>query len=83
MPDFTLSDNAILTARNRQEMVSWGLINAKSAVDFTSDVIAEFSVKTTGPAATAGSLSGGNLRKFIMGREIMQKPEVLIVSQPT
>jgi ABC-type uncharacterized transport system ATPase subunit len=31
----------------------------------------------------AGSLSGGNLQKYIMGREILQKPSVLVVSQPT
>ena len=40
-------------------------------------------MKATGPGATAGSLSGGNLQKFIMGREVLQVPEVLIVSQPT
>ena len=36
-----------------------------------------------GPEATAGSLSGGNLQKYIMGREILQQPGVLVVSQPT
>ena len=83
VPDFSLSDNAVLTARNRQDMVRWGIINAKTATGYASSVIEEFSVKATGPSATAGSLSGGNLQKFIMGREIMQVPEVLIVSQPT
>ena len=38
---------------------------------------------TRGPLALAGSLSGGNLQKFIMGREIMQQPDVLVVCQPT
>src|SRR5690606_15551964 len=42
-----------------------------------------FAVKALGPASTAGSLSGGNLQKYIMGREILQKPGVLVVSQPT
>jgi len=46
-------------------------------------VIDAFAVKATGTEATAGSLSGGNLQKFIMGREILQKPGVLVVSQPT
>jgi simple sugar transport system ATP-binding protein len=46
-------------------------------------VIEAFSVKATGPAALAGSLSGGNLQKFIMGREILQSPTVFVVSQPT
>jgi simple sugar transport system ATP-binding protein len=40
-------------------------------------------VKATGTEATAGSLSGGNLQKYIMGREIMQRPDVLVVNQPT
>lgn len=81
--DFSLSDNAVLTARNRKDMVRWGIINSASASGFTTSIIEQFSVKATGPSATAGSLSGGNLQKFIMGREIMQNPEVLIVSQPT
>jgi simple sugar transport system ATP-binding protein len=46
-------------------------------------VIQRFDVRTTGPGALARSLSGGNLQKFIMGREIGQQPAVLVVSQPT
>lgn len=81
--DFTLSDNAVLTARDRLGMVSAGLIRAGAARTFTGEVIASFAVKALGPGSTAGSLSGGNLQKFIMGREIMQKPSVLVVNQPT
>lgn len=80
---FSLLDNAVLTARNRMNMVSWGVINSAAAESYTEEVIHTFAVKTTGPGSTAGSLSGGNLQKFIMGREIMQTPEVLVVSQPT
>ena len=83
VPDFSLSDNAILTARDRMGMVSGGMVNGRSARTYAGEVIAAFSVKATGPAAMADSLSGGNLQKFIMGREIMQKPQVLVVSQPT
>ena len=53
------------------------------AQTYTRKVIDDFAVKTTGPGSLAGSLSGGNLQKFIMGREILQDPELLIVSQPT
>ena len=53
------------------------------ARDYTGKVIATFAVKATGAGATAGSLSGGNLQKYIMGREILQNPTVLVVSQPT
>ena len=83
VPDFTLSDNSILTGRDRLRMVISGLIRGGVAKDYTDRVISTFAVKTTGADATAGSLSGGNLQKYIMGREILQNPTVLVVSQPT
>ena len=48
-----------------------------------TDLIQRFNVKAAGPAAAAKSLSGGNLQKFIVGREISAGPKLLIVSQPT
>jgi ABC-type uncharacterized transport system ATPase subunit len=81
--DFSLSDNSVLTARNRLGMVMMGLINSGAANTYTGKVIGDFAVKALGPASTAGSLSGGNLQKYIMGREILQRPGVLVVSQPT
>ena len=83
VPEFSLSENTVLTARDRLGMVRAGLIDGGAARTYAGEVIASFSVKATGPAAAADSLSGGNLQKFIMGREIMQKPAVLVVSQPT
>ena len=81
--EFSLTDNAALTARERMHMVSLGLIDPGKATAYASEVISAFTVKATGPGALAGSLSGGNLQKFIMGREILQRPEALVVCQPT
>jgi simple sugar transport system ATP-binding protein len=83
VPIFTLADNAILTARDRLGMVKAGLLDASAARTYAGEVIEAFAVKATGPGALAESLSGGNLQKYIMGREILQKPQVLVVSQPT
>ena len=83
VPDFTLSDNSVLTGRDRLKLAVSGIINPRAARKYTGDVISTFAVKATGTEATAGSLSGGNLQKYIMGREILQRPEVLVVSQPT
>jgi ABC-type uncharacterized transport system ATPase subunit len=47
------------------------------------DIITRFGVKAGGPHAAAQSLSGGNLQKFIVGREVSAQPRLLIVSQPT
>ena len=83
VPDFTLADNSILTGRDRLKMAVSGMLRPGVAKDYTGKVISSFAVKTTGTTATAGSLSGGNLQKYIMGREILQNPKVLVVSQPT
>jgi ABC-type uncharacterized transport system ATPase subunit len=83
VPDFSLTDNAILTGRDRLGMVRGGMIDGAAARTYAGEVIEAFAVKATGPGAFAQSLSGGNLQKFIMGREILQKPDVLVVSQPT
>lgn len=83
VPDFSLTENAILTARDRKNFVKLGMISSSAAHEYTSNIISSFDVKATGPVATASSLSGGNLQKYIMGREILQVPDVLVVSQPT
>ena len=83
VPDFTLSDNSVLTGRDRLRLAVSGLIRPGAARKYTGEVISAFAVKATGAEAVAGSLSGGNLQKYIMGREILQKPSVLVVSQPT
>ena len=81
--EFSLTDNASLTGRDRMAFVSFGLIDPDKASNYAADVIGAFTVKATGPGALASSLSGGNLQKFIMGREILQRPEALVVCQPT
>jgi general nucleoside transport system ATP-binding protein len=81
--EFSLTENTLLTARQRKGLAGNGMIDAGKASGFAANVIDSFKVKALGPTALAGSLSGGNLQKFIMGREILQAPEVLILSQPT
>jgi ABC-type uncharacterized transport system ATPase subunit len=83
VPDFSLAENVVLTARHRLPLAPSGLIRQGPVERYAGDVIARFDVRTTGPAALASSLSGGNLQKFIMGREIGQRPDVLVVAQPT
>jgi simple sugar transport system ATP-binding protein len=64
-------------------LVSSLFIRAGAAGRFAAEVVKAFDVRTPGTGAAAGSLSGGNLQKFIVGREILQNPTVLVVSQPT
>jgi ABC-type uncharacterized transport system ATPase subunit len=83
VPDFSLADNSVLTARHRLPLAPFGFISPSDVKRFSDAVIKRFDVRTTGTRALARSLSGGNLQKFIMGREIGQQPSVLVVSQPT
>ncbi|MDT0682098.1 ABC transporter ATP-binding protein [Roseicyclus sp. F158] len=82
-PDMSLTENAALTGWQREELTRNGLIRWGRARDFAERIIAEFDVRTPGPDAAARALSGGNLQKFVIGREILQRPRVLVVNQPT
>ena len=83
VPEMSLSENALLSSYQQQGMVSSGMISLGKAVSFARDIIRTYSVRARGDMAEARSLSGGNLQKFIMGREIMQDPKLLIVAAPT
>ncbi len=82
VPDMSLAENALLTA-HRQGLARRGLVRARAARDYAAAIIAEYDVKAPGPTAAARSLSGGNLQKFIVGRELRQRPKVLVAAQPT
>jgi general nucleoside transport system ATP-binding protein len=82
VPEMTLAENALLTAQ-RQGLVARGIVRADAVRRYAAATIAEFRVKAGGPDAIARSLSGGNLQKFIVGREIRQRPKLLIAAQPT
>ena len=82
VPTLGLAHNLLLT---RNEALSKGLgwINVATLQAQAVEIIRRFNVKAGGPNAAARSLSGGNLQKFIVGREIDARPRLLIVSQPT
>ncbi|HWH81618.1 MAG TPA: ABC transporter ATP-binding protein, partial [Burkholderiaceae bacterium] len=81
VPLLSLAANTLLT---RTETVSAsGWISSRRVTKLAEELIARFNVRAGGPGAAAKSLSGGNLQKFIVGREIAAKPKLLIVSQPT
>lgn len=79
----TLAENAFLSGFLRGALVRFGVIDKKKTFAFAADIIKRFDVRTTGPKAEARSLSGGNLQKFLVGREVLQDPSVLIINQPT
>ncbi len=84
VPDMSLAENALLSRGGQDDMVSGGLISFRKAHGLAERIIAAYNVVAgNGTRATAKSLSGGNLQKFIIGREIMRKPRILIAAHPT
>jgi simple sugar transport system ATP-binding protein len=79
----TLAENAFLSGFLRRALVRFGVINTRKTAAFAAHIIKSFDVRTTGPKAEARSLSGGNLQKFLVGREVLQEPAVLVINQPT
>ena len=82
-PDMSLIENALLTGAQRENLMSRGFLKWSDTRNFAKKIIVEFDVRTPGPDNAARSLSGGNLQKFVIGREVLQRPEVLVVNQPT
>jgi simple sugar transport system ATP-binding protein len=87
VPSLSLAQNLLLT--RHEAVVSQGVLgalgwlNLKTLQRQAQDIIARYQVKAGGADAQAKSLSGGNLQKFLVGREIEAAPKLLIVSQPT
>lgn len=82
VPLMTLAKNTLLTTFDKG-LLKGGFVQRKKLQRHTDDCIHEFDVRCGGANAAAGSLSGGNLQKFIIGRELMLSPKLLFVSQPT
>ena len=75
--------NILLSQFPKNNFIRNGIILKNNVDDFANNVINEFKVITPGNDAKASSLSGGNLQKYVIGREISSKPKILIISHPT
>jgi ABC-type uncharacterized transport system ATPase subunit len=81
VPTLSLARNTLLTRTETVSSAGW--IHTTKVELLAANLISRFNVKAGGFGAVAKSLSGGNLQKFIVGREIDANPKLLIVSQPT
>jgi simple sugar transport system ATP-binding protein len=82
-PRMTLSENALLTGHAASGMVKRGFVDKPATLAAVDRTTESFDVRKAKRDPEAASLSGGNLQKFVVGREILREPGVLVVSQPT
>ncbi|MCU4676025.1 ABC transporter ATP-binding protein [Catenovulum sp. 2E275] len=82
VPEMDLAENALLTSFDFG-LVNKGFLQWRKVVALTQNIIQKYKVKTPNTHTHAASLSGGNLQKFIIGREVEQQPKLLLMSHPT
>ena len=80
VPELSLAENALLTIDRLRRR---GFVRTAAAAAYADEVVHRFDVRCPGTQARAGSLSGGNLQKYLVGREVLAEPGVLLVNQPT
>ena len=83
VPRMTLSENVLLSRHATGGVVKRGLVDIEAAKAVADDIVTAFDVRRGRNDPLAGTLSGGNLQKFVVGREILREPGVLVVNQPT
>jgi len=83
MMDLSVEENMILENHISTHFHNKGLVNFKNIHHFSDVLIGEYNIKTAGGNAVTKSLSGGNLQKLILARELDGKPNLIVSSQPT
>ena len=84
VPGFVLSDNVLLTRHGSGgDLVRAGFIDQPGTRAVADRVMERFDVRTSRTNPPAQALSGGNLQKFVVGRELDREPAVLVINQPT
>jgi simple sugar transport system ATP-binding protein len=81
--DFTVAENMILREHHKPPFSRSGFLNLKAISNHTDQMIAKFHVKTPSQETLVKNLSGGNIQKLVLAREISRNPRVIIAAQPT
>ena len=81
--DFTIAENMILREHHKQPYSKNGFLNLRGIANHADDLIESFRVKTPSRETLAKNLSGGNIQKVVLAREISRNPRVILAAQPT
>jgi len=81
--EFTVSENLVLVDHGSDEFTSRGMLAFGAIRQHSEQLVKDFAVKTPGIDTPTSSLSGGNIQKVILARELSAFPTVLLACQPT
>ncbi|MDO6458019.1 ABC transporter ATP-binding protein [Celeribacter halophilus] len=79
----TTAENLVATRLDNPRFVRRGLLDIAAITENARTLIDRFSIRVGGPEFPVGTLSGGNMQKVVVARELAEQPEVLLVNQPT
>jgi len=83
VPEFSVAENLLLIDNAAPEFSRWGFLRARAIRRHSEELVAEFDVKTPSLDTPVRNLSGGNIQKLILAREMSAGPRVLLAAQPT
>jgi ABC-type uncharacterized transport system ATPase subunit len=81
--EFTIAENMILREHHKQPYSRLGFLNLRGIANHADELIARFHVKTPSHDTLAKNLSGGNIQKVVLAREISRNPRAILAAQPT
>ncbi len=81
--NFSVAENIILREHHKQPYSRLGFLNLREISRHSEKMIAQFQVKTPSQETLAKNLSGGNIQKMIIARELSRQPRVILAAQPT
>ena len=81
--DMNLAENSILQVYGRAPFSRFGVIKDHVAKSFAAGMIRRFGIRAAHPETRIGTLSGGNIQKFILARGLAAKPGLIVCSNPT
>ena len=81
--NFTIAENMILREHQKQPYSRSGFLNLRDISSHSDELIKKFHVKTPSRDTLAKNLSGGNIQKVVLARELSRSPRVILAAQPT
>ncbi len=83
VPKLSVAENAVLKVFNQRPFSRWTVLNRAAIADHTQRLIRDFKIKTPGPEVQLSTLSGGNIQKLLLARELARRPKLLVCNKPT
>ncbi|GIK39118.1 MAG: sugar ABC transporter [Chloroflexota bacterium] len=83
VPALSVAENAVLKGVNQPPFSRWTLLNRGAIAAHAARLIQQFKIVTPGPWARLGTLSGGNIQKLLLARELAARPKILVCNKPT